>query len=70
MAYEEIGRFGSATRTYERTTDYPDSEFADDALLRTGFNHARFFEYEQAVNKYLVLAEDDRYADSEHRCWR
>ena len=68
VAYEEIGRFGSATRTYERIyTDYPDSEFADDALLRTGFNHARFFEYEQAVNKYLVLAEDDRYADSEHR---
>lgn len=68
VAYEEIGRFGSATRTYERIyTDYPDSEFADDALLRTGFNHARFFEYEQAVNKYLILAEDDRYADSEHR---
>ncbi len=68
VAYEEVGRFGSATRTYERIyTDYPDSEFADDALLRTGFNHARFFEYEQAVTKYLVLAEDERYATSEHR---
>ena len=68
VAYEKIGRFASASRTYERIyTKYPDSEFADDALLRTGFNHARFFEFEQAVKKYLVLAEDERYADSEFR---
>lgn len=66
--YENIGRFSSASQTYERIyTDYPDSEFADDALLRTGYNHSRFFEYDEAVGSYLVLAEDPRFEDSEHR---
>ena len=68
VAYEQIGRFGSASQTYRRIyTRYPDSEFADDALLRTGYNHSRFFEFEEAVESYLVLAEDERYKDSEHR---
>ncbi|TPV93675.1 MAG: tetratricopeptide repeat protein [Myxococcales bacterium FL481] len=68
VAYEKIGRFGSATTTYERIyTRYPASEFADDALLRTGFNHARFFEFEDAVRKYLKLAESEDFKDSEHR---
>ena len=80
VAYENIGRFESATKTYERiyTTykpcDSPTlgkddkcSEFADEALLRTGFNHARFFEFEKAVASYLVLATKDDYANSEHR---
>lgn len=79
-AYEEIGRFDSATKTYERIyktykpcsapklkpTDKC-SEFSDEALLRTGFNHARFFEFEEAVAKYLILAEEDDYANSEKR---
>ena len=68
VSYENIGRFGSASQTYKRIyTSYPDSDFADDALLRTGYNHARFFEFEQAVVSYLILAEDKRYQDSEHR---
>jgi tetratricopeptide (TPR) repeat protein len=80
VAYENIGRFESASKTYERiyTTYKPCSspklepgekcsEFSDEALLRTGFNHARFFEFEQAVDKYLVLATKDDYANSEHR---
>ena len=68
VAYEEIGRFGSASKTYERIyKEYPDSEFADDALLRSGLNHVRFFEFDDAVQSYLVLAEDTRYKDSEHR---
>lgn len=68
VAYETIGRFQSATKTYERIyTQYPDSEFADDALLRTGFNHSRFFEFDDAVKSYLVLADDQRYKESEHR---
>lgn len=68
VAYEKIGRFGSASQTYKRIyTRYPDSEFADDALLRTGFNHSRFFEFDAALQSYLILAKDDRYADSEHR---
>ncbi|MCX4239521.1 tetratricopeptide repeat protein [Paraliomyxa miuraensis] len=66
--YENIGRFSSASQTYRRIyTDYPDSEFADDALLRTGFNHSRFFEFDEAVASYLILADDQRFEDSEHR---
>ena len=68
VAYEKIGRFGSASKTYERIyKEYPDSEFADDALLRSGLNHVRFFEFDDAVQSYLVLANDARYKDSEHR---
>ncbi len=68
VAYENIGRFSSASQTYRRIySNYPDSEFADDALLRTGFNHSRFFEFDEAVKSYLILAEDDHYVDSEHR---
>lgn len=80
VAYENIGRFDSASKTYERiyTTykpcDSPKlkdgdkcSEFADEALLRTGFNHARFFEFEEAVKSYLVLATGADYANSEYR---
>jgi tetratricopeptide (TPR) repeat protein len=68
VAYEKIGRFGSASKTYERIyKDYPDSEFADDALLRSGLNHVRFFEFDDAVQSYLALAEDPRYKDSEFR---
>lgn len=79
-AYEEIGRFDSATKTYERIykTYKPCSspklkpgdkcsEFSDEALLRAGFNHARFFEFEEAVEKYLILAEEDDYEKSEKR---
>lgn len=68
VAYEKIGRFQSASQTYARIyTDYPDSEFADDALLREGYNHSKFFAFDEAVKAYLVLAEDDRYKDSEYR---
>jgi tetratricopeptide (TPR) repeat protein len=68
VAYENIGRFSSASQTYKRIyTAYPDSEFADDALQRSGLNHSRFFEYEEAVSAYLVLAENERYKDSELR---
>ena len=80
VAYENIGRFESASKTYERiyTTYKPCSspnlkdsdkcsEFSDYALLRTGFNHARFFEFEDAVDKYLILAQKDDYKNSEYR---
>lgn len=67
-AYERIGRFSSATAAYQRICkSYPDSEFADDALLRTGFNHARFFQFERALQAYRILAESETYADSQHR---
>ncbi len=80
IAYEEIGRFDSASKTFERIykTYKPCSapklkegekcsEFADEALLRTGFNHSRFFEFEEAVEKYLILAEGADFVNSEKR---
>ena len=80
VAYENIGRFESASQTYERiyTTYKPCnspklkdgdkcSEFADYALLRTGYNHARFFEFQDAVDKYIVLATKDDYENSDYR---
>lgn len=68
VCYENIGRFASASGTYGRIhKEYPDSDFADDALLRTGFNHSRFFEFDEAVKSYLILAEDPHYESSEHR---
>ncbi|HLT35542.1 MAG TPA: tetratricopeptide repeat protein, partial [Enhygromyxa sp.] len=80
VAYENIGRFDSASKTYERiyTTYKPCSspklaegekcsEFADYALLRTAYNHSRFFEFEEAVADYLVLATAVDYEKSEHR---
>lgn len=80
VAYENIGRFESASKTYERiyTTYKPCSspklkpgdkcsEFSDYALLRSGFNHARFFEFEEAVKDYLVLATTADYQNSDNR---
>lgn len=68
FAYEKVGRFSSAIAAYERIyTSYPDSEFADDALARSGLTHSRFFEFDEAVKSYLVLAEDAKYEQSEHR---
>jgi tetratricopeptide (TPR) repeat protein len=67
-SYENIGRFQSASQTYERIyTKYKKSEFADDALQRSAYNHARFFEYEAAVGKYLELGTGKDWADSEFR---
>lgn len=68
VAYETIGRFSSAITAYERIyTNYPDSEFADDALAKKGYTHSRFFEYDEAVKSFLVLAEDAKFEASEYR---
>lgn len=68
VAYDKVGRFSSAIAAYERIyKSYPDSEFADDALAQTGFTHSRFFEYDEAVQSYLALAEEPKYEKSEHR---
>ncbi len=68
VAYEKIGRFKSAGEAYKRIyTAYPESELADDALLRSGLNHVRFFEYDDAVRAYLLLADGEAFSASEHR---
>ena len=68
VAYEKIGRFKSAGEAYKRIyVDFADSELADDALLRSGLNHVRFFEYDEAVQAYMLLADGADFAESEHR---
>lgn len=68
VAYENVQRFGAATRVYERIVrDYPTSSFVDDALFRTAVNYQRFFEFDRAVVAYQRLAVDQRFANSQHR---
>lgn len=68
VAYENVKRFAAATRLYERiVNDYPDSKFLDDALFRTAVSAQKFFEFDKAVVGYLRLAEDKKFADSQHR---
>jgi tetratricopeptide (TPR) repeat protein len=68
VAYERVNRYESATRLYERiVTEYPDSDFVDNALFRTAFNYSRFFEFERAVESYRLLADSPRFRQSTHR---
>ena len=61
-------QFGEATKCYERLySDYPDSEWGKEALWNASRNHYRFFEFDQAVTGYLQLAENPKFAQSEHR---
>src|SRR5437667_10535670 len=38
-----------------------------EALYRAGLNHERFFEYQDAVSTYLILAQSPKYQNSSHR---
>jgi tetratricopeptide (TPR) repeat protein len=68
VIYEKIYQFGQATQCYERLyRDYPDSEWGKEALWNASRNHYRFFEFDQAVKGYLTVAQDPKFAGSEHR---
>ena len=68
VIYEKLFQFGEATKCYERLyRDYPDSEWGKEALWNSSRNHYRFFEFDQAVQGYLQLAENPKFAQSEHR---
>src|SRR5262249_10656468 len=68
VCFEKVHRYGEATKTYERIyREYPDSELSQDALYRAGLNHEHFFEYQDAVSTYLILAQSPKYARSPHR---
>jgi hypothetical protein len=68
VIYEKLFQFGEATKCYERLyTNYPDSEWGREALWNASRNHYRFFEFDQAVKGYLQLAENPKFAQSEHR---
>ncbi|HET6284508.1 MAG TPA: tetratricopeptide repeat protein [Polyangia bacterium] len=68
VIYEKLFQFGEATKCYERLyRDYPDSEWGKEALWNSSRNHYRFFEFDQAVKGYLTVAQDPKFATSEHR---
>jgi TolA-binding protein len=68
VIYEKLFQFGQATKCYERLyQDYPDSEWGKEALWNSSRNHYRFFEFDQAVKGYLTVAQDPKFAGSEHR---
>lgn len=66
--YENSKRFESATKIYERLwREYPDSPLAAEALWLTAKNYQKFFEFDKAVNNFLILSDSPKYASSEHR---
>jgi len=68
VIYEKLYQFGEATKCYERLyRDYPDSEWGKEALWNASRNHYRFFDFDDAVKGYLTVAQDPRFASSEHR---
>lgn len=68
VIYEKLYQFGQATKCYERLYhDYPDSEWGKEALWNSSRNHYRFFEFDQAVKGYLTVAQDPKFAGSEHK---
>jgi len=68
VIYEKLFQFGEATKCYERLyRDYPSHRLASDALWNASRNHFRFFEFDQAVQGYLTIAEDPKFKGYEHR---
>ena len=68
VIYEKIFKYGEATKCYERlANDYPDNPLAKDAVWNAARNQYRFFEFDKAVNGYLKVATDPKFAKFEHR---
>jgi len=68
VCYEKDKRFESATRIYERVwQQYPKSQYAGNAVWRTALNYQRIFEFDKAVNNFLILADSDRFKNSPNR---
>jgi tetratricopeptide (TPR) repeat protein len=68
VIYEKLFQFGQATQCYERLYhDYPETEWGKEAIWNASRNHYRFFEFDQAVKGYLTVAQDPKFANSEHR---
>ncbi len=68
VIYEQIFKYGEATKCYERlANDYPENPLAKDAVWNAARNQYRFFEFEKAVNGYLKIATDPKFAKFEHR---
>ena len=57
FVYEtELRRYEAALRQFQRIiTEYPDSEYVNDALVRIAVNSRLFFDFERAIDTYVVL---------------
>ena len=68
VSYEKSKTFASALKVYERIwKEYPASDHAGNALWRTAINYQRTFEFDRAVNNYLILANSPRFATDTNR---
>jgi tetratricopeptide (TPR) repeat protein len=59
VLYEQnLRRFGPAMQQFERLmTEYPNSEFFDDALVRVAVNAKKFFDFDKAIDTFMRLHE-------------
>jgi hypothetical protein len=68
VIYERLYQYGESTRCYERLAkDYPDAPEGKNAVWNAAKNNERFFNFDAAVSGYLKIAEDPKFAQSEHR---
>lgn len=64
LAYEAVDLYERAMNTWRRIVEeYPESEFVDRARFRLAYNAYRFFEYDEAVTHYQILARTSKSAD-------
>ncbi|MDX9722691.1 MAG: tetratricopeptide repeat protein [Myxococcota bacterium] len=67
VAYEKIRRYESAMRLYRRVyTEYNETDEAADALYRVGLNGEKFFDFDVAVESFILLHDTDREAFRKH----
>ncbi len=68
LAYENAQRNKTAMELYGRIVDeYPQSQWVDKCLFKQAYSANAFFEYEQALRSYRILADQKRFEKSEYR---
>ena len=68
LAYENAQRNKTAMELYGRIVDeYPGSQWVDKCLFKQAYSANAFFEYDQALRTYKILADEKRFQDSEYR---
>ena len=64
LALEEVDRYESAMGVWRRIVEeHPESEFVDVARFRLAYNAYRFFEYDEAVTHFALLAKNSDNED-------
>lgn len=68
LAYENAHRNKTAMDLYGRIVDeYPDSRWVDKCLFKQAYSANAFFEYDQALRTYKILADEERFSNSDYR---